>query len=113
MVIINKETEGSKPYEIILGTGTEHTADFIAYASNQKEALDIVADYLVERNRTNLYHCHDEIEIMASCSRWKTAEAFAIDNNLTRCGSHGIYVEHINKKDDLLSDLQMEQMEQM
>ena len=96
MTIINQSNYGEKAYKIALGTGTAWTEEFTAYAYNEQDALDLVADYLENEGCNGLYYDRAELEILASCSEWKTVEAFAEAHNLTCCGNHGIYVELVN-----------------
>ena len=86
MIVINR---GDKPYTITLGMG----AKFQVCAQSESEALDIMADYLVEHKYGDLYYDRTTIEVMAECSEYKTAEALAKAHNLTCCGSNHIYIE--------------------
>ena len=116
MKIINQGNCGERAYKIALGTGTAWVEEFIAYAYNEQDALDFVADHLEAEEMKGLYYDHAELNAIASCTEWKTAEAFAEANNLTCCGNHSIYVELVSLTeitDDLLDDLRLEQQEQM
>ena len=116
MTIINHGNHGERAYKIALGTGTAWAEEFIAYAYNEQEALDLVADHLETEELHGLYYEYGELNAIASCSEWKTAEAFAEAHNLTCCGNHGIYVELVSIAEitnDLLDDLRLEQQEQM
>jgi hypothetical protein len=93
MIMISEATYGEKTYIVSVGTGTMHLSQYKVGAYNEGEAVDKVANHLEEQGHKGLYYDHLELETMAKCSEYKTAEAFAEANNLTCCGNHGIYLE--------------------
>ena len=96
MTIINEANYGEKTYIVSLATGLAWVNQYQVAAYGVTDAIDIVADYLEAHECTNLYYDHMELECIAKCSEWKTAEAFAEAHNLTCCGNHGIYIELAN-----------------
>ena len=96
MIIINQATYGEKTYIVSIGTGLAWANLFKVAAYDEQSAVDLVADYLEDHEYTGLYYDHAELEAMASCSEWKTAEAFAEAHNLACCGNHGIYISLLN-----------------
>ena len=99
MTIINEATCGEKIYMVSVGTGLVWANLFKVAAYHETEAADLVADYLEEHEYSGLYYDHNELETLAFCSEYKTAEAFAEAHNLTCCGNHGIYIELLNIKE--------------
>ena len=96
MTIINEANYGEKTYIVSLATGLAWIEQYKVAAYHETEAVDLVADYIEEHNYNGIYYDYLELEMMAKCSEWKTAEAFAEANNLTCCGNHGIYIEISN-----------------
>lgn len=96
MIVVNKSADDTKTYIASVGTSLIWSNLFIVAAKSEVEAVNIVADYLEVHKDTNLYYDHAEFETLASCSKYKTAENFAEAHNLTRCGSHGVYIELLN-----------------
>lgn len=96
MTIVNQAACGEKTYIISIGTGLVWATLFKVAAYHETQAVDLVADYLEEHGYTGLYYDHLELEVIAKCSEYKSAEAFAEANSLTCCGNHGIYIELLN-----------------
>lgn len=96
MIIINQVTHGEKTYIISLGTGLAWANLFKVAAYDEQSAVDLVADYIEDHGYTGLYYDHLELEVMASCTEYKTADSYAEANNLVCCGNHGIYIELLN-----------------
>lgn len=63
---------------------------FDAYGVYEEEALDVVADYLVDCE-INAYL--DHYELYDLCEVGQTVDEYAQANGLTCCGKHGIYVK--------------------
>ena len=96
MTIINEANYGEKTYIVSISTGLAWVEQYRVAAYHEADAVDLVADYIEEHGYEGLYYDHCELELMAKCSKWQTAEAFAEANNLTCCGNHGIYIELAN-----------------
>lgn len=96
MTTINEATCGEKTYMVSIGTGLVWANLYKVAAYHETEAADLVADYLEEYGDTGLYYEHAELEALAGCTKYKTAEALAEAHNLTCCGNHGIYIELLN-----------------
>lgn len=95
MIIINQATCGEKTYIVSIGTGFVWSKQYQVAAYNETEAVDCVADHLENHQYKSLYYDSLELELIAKCSEYKSAEAFAEAHNLTCCGNHGIYIELI------------------
>ena len=93
MQIINEGNHGEKLYKVILGTGTIRTEDFLVYAYNETEAVDLVADYVSDKELEGLYA--DYWELFDCADIGETVQEYADANGLTCCGNHGIYVQII------------------
>ena len=89
MIIINATAKGEHTYDITIGEGSV----FRVSAFDMFSALDLVADYIESHELTGLYIDAYSIQLMAECSKYQTAEAYAAACNLTRCGTNGIYME--------------------
>ena len=96
MTIINEANYGETTYIVSLATGLAWVEQYQVAAYHEAEAVDLVADYIEEHGYKGLYFEHMELEVMAKCSQWQTADAFAEAHNLTCCGNHGIYLEITN-----------------
>lgn len=96
MTIINQATYGEKTYMVSIGTSLVWASLFKVAAYDEQSAVDLVADYLKDHECTGLYFDHLELEVIASCTKYKTAEAFAEANNFVCCGNHGIYISLLN-----------------
>lgn len=96
MNIVNFASYGEKTYIVSLGTGTAWTEQFQVAAYDEQSAVDAVADHLVYEHAINLYYDHLELDVIASCTEYKTAETYADAHNLTCCGNYGIYIELLN-----------------
>ena len=89
MIIINATLKGENTYYITVCKNTTYQVS----AFDLPRAIDIVADYIESHNETNLYIEGSDIDVWASCSRWKTAIPYAEAHKLTKCGTNGIYLE--------------------
>ena len=96
MIIVNEPFQDKNAYTISIGEDT-----YRAYANNESEALDIIADYLENNGHKDLYFDHFTLEVMAECSKHKTADAFAEAHNLTCCGTNRIYL-NIREKEEMV-----------
>ena len=90
MKSINTETEGTKLFRVLLGTGFFWMAEFNVYADNEQDAIDTVADY-VQWKEPNL--CADHYEIMDLCDSNQTVAEYAEANGLTCAGNCGVYIQ--------------------
>ena len=90
MITIGSNSCGEKLYRIYLGTGTMWLKVFQAYAYNEQEAVDLVADYCEEHELEGLYA--DYYELYDLCED-ETVGEYAETHNLICCGNHGIYLE--------------------
>jgi hypothetical protein len=90
MHIIGTNYYGQKKYRIFINTGLAWMEEFIIYAYDECEAVDKVADYCDEHELHGLYADYYEIFDCAGCGI--TVDEYAEANNLTCCGTHGIYL---------------------
>ena len=88
---IGSNAYGETLYRVYLGTGTMWLEEFHAYAYNEQEAVDLVADYCEEHELTGLYA--DHYELADECKVGQTVDEYAEAHNLICCGNHGIYIE--------------------
>ena len=65
MKIINQGNCGERAYKIALGTGTAWVEEFIAYAYNEQDALDFVADHLEAEELNGLYFDYATLKALA------------------------------------------------
>jgi hypothetical protein len=102
VIIINKDTQDENTYIVSIGTGLDGSEKFKAYAHNDKEALNRVADYIESKEMKNIYFDAIEMFAIAQCSNRKPLDIFddldkfAAEKGLTRCGTHHIYIELLN-----------------
>ena len=89
MIIVNAKLNDENAYDITISKTAHHRV----FANSLDGAIDLVADYLTSIKATDLYYDALELEVMAMCSKYETAEAFAKAHNLIRCGANGIYLE--------------------
>lgn len=89
MITIGSNNYGETLYRVFVATGTAWLKEFHAYAYNEQEAVDLVADYCEEHEMHGLYA--DHYEIFDLCEG-ETVEEYAEAHNLTCCGNHGIYI---------------------
>ena len=82
---------GSNLYEVAIGTGLAWTQNYVVYANNEQDAVDTVADYVEDSGFEGLYA--DHYELLDCCEVGQTVDEYAEANNLTCCGSHGIYMQ--------------------
>ena len=94
MIIINTALNGENTYDISLSKN----ATYRVSAFDLGTAIDIVANYVEEHEAKDLYIDAYTLKIMAECSQYQTAEAFADVHKLTKCGTNGIYLEITNVK---------------
>ena len=94
MIIINAKLEGENTYDITVS----ENSTFRVHAFDLPRAIDLVANHIEQNNEKGLYIDAFELEVMASCSRWKDVDEYAKVHNLTRCGDKGIYIEITNVK---------------
>lgn len=90
-IVIGSNSCGENLYEAYIGTGTAWCMVFKAYAYNEQEAVDLIADYCEEHELHGLYS--DYYELADLCETGQSVEEYAEANNLTCCGNHGIYLE--------------------
>ena len=90
-MFINERGYKRTLYQIIIGTGTAWTKEFKVHAYNEKEAIDLLADYLEEEEMDDLYG--DHYSLLEYCDMGQTVDEYAKANNLTCCGSHRIYLK--------------------
>lgn len=89
MIIVNATLNGERIYDITV----YENAVFRVSAFDLESAIDIMANYIESKGAKNLYFDGYELAVMVECSKYRTVEAFAEVNNLTRCGTNGIYLE--------------------
>lgn len=94
MTIINVALNGESTYIITVG----ESAKYQVSAFDLLSALDLVANHIESKGIDSLYIEHEMLVVMAECSKWQTAEAYAKAHNLVRCGTNGIYLEVTNVK---------------
>ena len=90
MITIGNNNCGETLYEVRLGTGLAWYEVFRAYAYNEQEAVDLVADYCEEHHLYGLYS--DHYELADECEAGQSVDEYVEAHNLTCCGNHGIYV---------------------
>ena len=88
---IGSNAYGETLYRVYIGTGTAWLKVFQAYAYNEQEAVDLVADYCEEHELEGLYT--DFYGIADECEVGQTVDEYAEAHNLICCGNHGIYLE--------------------
>ena len=94
MTTINATAKGEYTYDIIL----KGDAMFRVSAFDMLSAIDLMADYIESHELTNLYIDAYTMKVMAECSKYQTAEAYANAFGLIKCGTNGIYIEITNIK---------------
>lgn len=88
MAAINENTyNGEQLFKIILATGE----DFKVYAFDEEEALNILADHLVEEERE--YSYADHYEVADLCEVGQSVAEYAEENNLYCAGEQGVYIQ--------------------
>lgn len=97
MIIINATLKGEYTYDITVGENNTYRVS----AFDMESAIDLVADYIERHGSKALYIDHLALSIMAQCSNYDSAEAFAKAHNLIRCGANGIYLEITNIKEGM------------
>ena len=90
---INEGNYGEKLYCVTLGTGLVWTKKFKVYAYDENEAVDLVADYIENKEMGRLYS--DYYEIADLCDVGETVDEYVAANNLICCGNNGIYINLI------------------
>jgi hypothetical protein len=88
---IGTNNHGEKCYRVYLATGTMWLKVFQAYAYNESEAIDLVADYCESEEFKGLYS--DYYELADLCETGQSVDEYAEAHNLICCGNHGIYLE--------------------
>lgn len=94
MVIINQPRPNDNTYIVSLGVGTEYQHNFTVFASNQVEAVERLADYLIAQNYHDQYFDALEVNLMAS-SKHQTMQEFAKAYDLYHCPKHHIYLPDV------------------
>lgn len=74
-------------YQIILATGE----DFKVFAYDEQEAIDILADHLVEEERE--YSYADHYEIADLCEVGQSVDEYVEENGYYHAGEHGVYIQ--------------------
>lgn len=92
LITIGSNHYGEKCYRVYLGTDLAWCEVFEAYAYNENEAVDLVADYCEENELKGLYV--DYYDIYDLCED-ETVDEYAEIHNLICCGNHGIYLDII------------------
>lgn len=91
MITINEGNYGEKLYKIGIGTGTAFVYELGVYAYNETEAVDLVADYLEEKEYNGLYG--DYYDIADECGVGQDVEEYIEEYGYICCGKHGIYMQ--------------------
>jgi hypothetical protein len=87
MAAINENTyNGEQLYKITLATGE----DFKVYAFDEQEAVNLLADHLVEEEQIWSYSIYQEIATL--CDIGQSIAEYAEENNLYFTGKHGVYI---------------------
>lgn len=87
---INKFTPGYNYYKAILSNiTTEDTQDFLVYAKDKKEAIELIGSYIHQKNLVLLYDNLTNNKI----DDFITAEEYARVNGLTHCKQSDIYIK--------------------
>lgn len=90
-ITIGTNEYGETLYRVYIATGTAWYKVFQVYAYNESEAVDMVADYVLENEFEGLYA--DYYEIYDLCDVGQSVDEYAEAHNLICCGNHGIYLE--------------------
>lgn len=89
--IIISSRNGSKNYQVLLGTGLpSRPQEFHVVARSAVMALDIVGDYCEKNGMRNLFATHQEL--VPLCAEGQTVDEYAEMQGLTKCGINGVYV---------------------
>lgn len=89
MIIVNATLKGENTYKITVGESTKYQVS----AFDLSSALDLVANHIECHEVTDLYIDAFTLDMMAKCSKYQTADAYAKAHNLVCCGTNGIYLE--------------------
>ena len=88
-MLINEGNYGEKCYKIYLNTGTAWLADFEVYAYCESEAIEILAQYVVENGLDGLWFSHFDIEYERDIS--ESFDEFIENHRLIPCDK-GVYL---------------------
>lgn len=88
--IIGIKSKGPHIYRVIVGTGTTYDRTFYAYAYDEEDAIDVVADHCEKNGLRGLFMVYGEL---FQLSAKPTQEERAQIHNLTCCGQNGIFME--------------------
>ena len=80
---------GEHLYRVHVGTETAWTEEFIVGAYNEQEAIDIIADFLEDKESLLVMTYYDLYDL---CEAGQTVDEFAEANGLTCAGNHGVYL---------------------
>lgn len=83
---------GEHLYRIHVGTGTAWAREFIVGAYDEQQAIDIIADFLEEKESVLVTDYYDLYDM---CEAGQTVDEYAEANGLTFAGNHGVYL-HID-----------------
>lgn len=88
---INQNTYNEPLWLVTIGTGTAWTQQFKVYAAYDGEAVDLVTDYIEEKEFEGLYT--DYYGLADCCEVGETVDEFAEANQMVCVGNHGIYIQ--------------------
>ncbi len=89
MYVVNEGNYGETCYKVYLNTGTAWLVEFKVYAYCEGEALEAVAEYVVDKGLDGLWYGHYEIEDERDMS--ESFDEFVERHNLIPCDK-GVYL---------------------
>lgn len=89
MIIVNQCAEGNSEY--IISMGEECQSEFKVFANSRAEAIELLAEHLLENNNTGAYFNALEVDLMAS-GKGITMSEFADTYDLYYCSKFHIYL---------------------
>ena len=89
MHLVNEGNYGEKCYKIYLNTGTAWLADFEVYAYCESEAIEILAEHVVNEGLDGLWFSY--YDLADECEVGKSVDEYANENGLILCDK-GVYL---------------------
>lgn len=88
---------GEHLYCVHVGTGTAWAMEFIVGAYDEQQAIDIIADFLEEKESVLVTDYYDLYDM---CEAGQTVDEYAEANNLICAGNHGVYISIAGIKEE-------------
>ena len=89
MTVINEGKYGEKCYKVYLKTGTAWLEEFEIYAYSETEAVEILAEYVVENELDGLWY--DFFELANECDFEEDVDTYAANHGFIPCDK-GVYL---------------------